>query len=242
MTEAPAIHPWAARDLAKLRESGIKPTDDDVVWLASLAALAHRAPGRDPYIDTTSPLLFCGGKYWPMTIRAQHWFVRWYGAFEGYPRVRVGVYLFAHAHSRPGDKTLHELGDMAAVEAAVADWMSGLSIREDQLPDLQAALAAMAPSDDTVDPPKETTGQPEEETIPTSLEERVASLCAAFEGTTPGYWMDEIGAVQAEELVAAKVAAENGGVWANSPLRTRRIASYKNAVKHVAKKGLAVSG
>jgi hypothetical protein len=44
-------------------------------------------------------------------------------------------------------------------------------------------------------------------------------------------------------MAAAKEAGENGcGCWANSPERTRRIASYMNAVKWVARRGMGLEG
>jgi hypothetical protein len=68
-----------------------------------------------------------------------------------------------------------------------------------------------------------------------TMEQRVAALCDAFEGTTPAYWTDEISAIEMEKLVAARSSDGAGGVWALSKTRQVRIANYMNAVKWIAR-------
>jgi hypothetical protein len=232
---APSIHPWAQDDLKRLRASGITPDDNEVAWLARLAARAHETPGRESDVDRTSPMVFAGVKFWPLTLKAESWFARWYSAFDGNPKVCVAIQLYAHAHSKPGDATLDDLGDPNRIADTVCDWFERLPIREDQLLELQRRIIGMTADSESV--PK-FCGATDARVVPSTIEDRIAALCSLFEGTTPEYWRSDVSAASAYAMAAAKQARENGDAWANSPERTRRIADYLNAVKWVASRSL----
>jgi hypothetical protein len=232
--QAPALHSWVRDDLAKLRQVGIIATLEESVWLETLARSAHTPPGRESYVDPASPVIFAGVKFWPLTMLAMKWFQVWYEAFSDQPEVQGQVYLYAHIHSKPGDVALRELCDMDAVASAVSEWSNALPIREDQLPALQSLLQSMRDDSDVPAPP-----DPKKRDEPihegATPEEQAAALCSMFQGTTPEYWLTGISEKQAQVLAAGMVAAQSGGggCWANSPERTRRIASYMNAVKWI---------
>ena len=240
---APALHQWVRDDVARLTRAGVPPTLAEVVWLADLCRAAHTPPGRESYQDPAAPLRFAGVEFWPLHMLAQGWFVRWFAAFEGQPEIQTGVYLFAHTRSRPGDASLRELGDMDAVADAVAGWMRDLPIPEADLPDLAERLRRMSASDDVPPVPKGGAEIDQADAAGATPEERAAMLCGVFQGTSPEYWLTGCSERQAVTMAAAKVAGENGGgCWANSPERTRRIASYMNAVKWVARRGMGLEG
>jgi hypothetical protein len=235
MVKAPAIHAWARDDLAKLRQSGLVVTDDEVAWLSRLAARAHEAPGRASDIDRTSPLVFAGAKFWPLTLKAEAWFARWYEAFDGSPHLVVALHLFAHHHSKPGDRTLDDLGDPQSVSQAALDWYSELPFALSQIPDLQQRLMDM--TGDVEGVPR-CGGKDVHAEHGSSIEAKLAALCALFEGTTPDYWLHDVSASKAYAMAAAMQARENGDEWAQSPERSRRIADYLNAIKWIARRGL----
>lgn len=228
---APEIHVWARQDIAKLRARGIEPTIDEMVWLARLAELAHTPPGRVTVEDVAAPVKFAGETFWPLHMLAQRWFVQWFEAFEGQDEMRAGVYLYAHTKSKPGDKSLRELSDMDEVARVVSEWLNNAAFRSDQLVDLQAALQRMADDEQDIPAPDEKSEQ-----RGATQEDRISSLCSAFEGTTPEFWESEICERQAMMVVASRIAQENGGAWANSPLRARRMANYMNAIKWIVKR------
>lgn len=233
--EAPTLHKWVVDDLARLAKAGVTPTLAESVWLAELAKAAHSPPGRESYIDPASPVVFSGLEFWPLTMLAQRWFVTWFEAFADQQDIQVGVYVFAHLHSKPGDLTLRQLSTLDTVAATVSAYLDTMPVRADQLPALQAALAGFYPeAPDVPDPPVPGRDAQAEDVQASTPEERAGSLCALFAGTTPDFWLTGISERQAMMVAAGKVAAESAdGVWANSPLRTRRIASYMNAIKWI---------
>ena len=236
---APAIHAWAREDLAKLRAAGVRPSDDEVAWLARLAARAHEKPGRESDVDRTSPLVFCGVKFWPLTLLAETWFARWYQAFEGHAKLCVSVQLFAHAHSKPGDRCLDDLAAPNDVANAVSEWFGQLPFSDGSVADLQKRLGGMTGDAEGVPRCDGKTATP---AVPSTIEDKIAVLCTVFEGTTPDYWRSDVSAASAYALAAAKQARENGDAWANSPEQTRRIADYMNAIKWIAKRGTGSNG
>jgi hypothetical protein len=233
--KAPSIHAWARDDLRRLRQSGLVVNDDEVAWLSRLADRAHEAPGRPSDIDRSSPLVFAGVKFWPLTLKAEAWFARWYAAWDGMTHLVVATHLFAHHHSKPGDMTLDELADPQTVSQTVLDWYSDLPFPSLSIPDLQERLIDMAGECESV--PK-CGGEGVSASQGSSIEAKVAALCSLYEGTTPEYWLHEVSASKAYALAAAKQAHENGDAWAQSPERSRRIADYLNAVKWIARRGL----
>lgn len=237
--EAPALHAWVRDDLAKLGQVGIIATPAEVVWLSELAKAAHQSPGRELPFCLASPLKVCGTTLYPFHLRARYWFATWRDVFEGDALMQDGLYQFAHAHSKPGDKSLVDLATADEVSDAVKVWLRTREYDSLHFPAINAALFAMdQDGEEEVPAVKERAEAP----VFVTLEERVANLCDLFPGTTPDYWMYDLSAVEAMKLAAAKCAADGDGVWATSALRTRRIASYMNAVQWIAKRGLAANG
>jgi hypothetical protein len=231
---APALHRWVCEDLARLAKAGITPTLAESVWLADLARSAHTPPGRESYVDPASPLSFCGLTYWPLTMKAMKWFQVWFEAFADQPEIQGGIYLFAHLRSKPGDMSLSEFSEMDQVARAVTDWLQNVPLRPDQFSELQRRLQAMRVDDEVPPVPDPKHTDREEPAASMTPEERAGDLCAMFKGTSPDFWLTGISDQSATMVAASMVARENGGgCWANSPTRTRRIASYMNAVKWI---------
>jgi hypothetical protein len=188
-------------------------------------------------------LRFGGIEYWPLTLLAQGWFVRWFEAFAEQPDMQAGVYLFAHTRSKPGDTSLRALGDMDSVAVEVGAWMRDLPLTEAGVTVLTERLRAMGADEEVPPPPgpaKHAAGGSADPAL-VSAEERAAQLCGLFEGTSPEYWLTGCSERQATMMAAAKIAHENAeGCWAQSPVRARRMASYLNAVKWVARRGMGL--
>lgn len=238
---APRLHAWVYGDIARLRKAGIVPSFEDIAWLAELAKAAHTPPGREVLRSLGAPLKCFGETFYPFTLRARYWVAQWHDAFEGDAVTQDGIYLYAHVHSRPGDASLRDLATMDDVKSAVGCW---LRVQEFDLRDIASVCEAVYAMDHDADEaipepqdPKKAAAAKERPSFST-IEQRVAALCEAFEGTTPAYWTDEISAIEADKLAATRCSEDGGGAWATSKARQRRVANYMNAVKWVARNGL----
>jgi len=237
VTEAPPLKAKVADALDNLRSLGIELEDAEIVWLAELRNKADTPPGREIVTLACQPLTVCGVTLWPLHMLAEAWFAQWFAAFEDQTELQVGVYLYAHVYSKPGDRRLIELTSMDTVQGAVSEWLRGLPVHGDSLQQIVAAVYRLDNGDaeEIVEDPT----RPTEDKTPRTLEDKVASLCRMFEGTTPTYWQSDISKAEALRM-AANMAASDGGsnAWAESPIRARRVANYLNAVKQIARRGM----
>ncbi len=235
--QAPALHSWVRDDLARLAKVGIVPTLAEVVWLAELAKAAHTPPGREQIQTLAAPVKFCGAVFYPAHLLARYWVAEWMDVFEGDKLIQDGIYLLAHVHSKPGDRRLTELTNADEVAEVVKAWLRKQEFGECDMERIAAALYRMDHGEsDPIPHPDEVK---EESKHYVTLEERVAGLCDLFPCTTPLFWQSEISGIEAERLASAMIAQTgDSGAWANSSLRTRRIASYMNAVKWITQRSL----
>jgi hypothetical protein len=239
--EAPALHPWVYKDLARLAKVGIVPTLAESVWLANLAKAAHTPPGQEPVKCHASPIVVRGTTFYPFHLRARYFFAQWCDVFEGDQLLSDGLYQFAHAHSKPGDNSLVAFAVADEVADAVKTWLRGREYDSADFPAITSALYAMDHDDsDDVPPVKQKDDDGPQSYV--TLEERVAFLCSVFIGTTPDYWTIGVSAIESSKLAAAMCAKDGEGTWATSALRTRRIESYMNAVQWITQRGLAKNG
>ena len=153
-------------ELATLRQSGIKPTDDEIVWLASLGAKVAQSCGFD--IPTTVNV---GNiTLHPQTVQASIWLQR-YGA---YFTDMNGLYAVAFALSMartPG--AFADLTTFATSVTAVHDFMEACTCTAEELAD---AVTALQDSDAPREPETE---DEDDDPAPHDYSRTIASVVAA---------------------------------------------------------------
>lgn len=241
MDGAPQLPAKLADSLDLIRSCGVDPTDAEIVWLAELRRRCDNPPGRETVQSCSAPIEFCGVKFWPLHLMAEAWFSDWFRAFEDEDLIQCGVYLYAHAQSEPGNKTLRDVASFDQVRRVVLDWLASTPIHKPDFGAIMDACYRMDNGDElTVDNPD--LPKAAEQSIPQTVEEKAANLCRMFEGTTPSYWLTEVSRSEATRMAAA-VSIEGGSTeWHKSPLRAKRIASYLAAVKIIARRGMKQDG
>ena len=226
----PDLAPRLAKALAAFRESGVEPTDAELVWLASLRAKCDNpTDGSVPWV-MGAPLEYGGIKWHPMHRLAESWFLRAFKLFDGDDILQISAFLFAHAHSGIGDKTVREYMSDESMRAKLNDWRDGLAIQDDQIPELCETLRGMDGQGEFV--PDLTDGKVEdiEPMAPSSVPQNVAALCKAFPGVSPEFWLTDISSNDSM-LMLATACNESG--WAESPLRRAAVANWLKAIKWV---------
>lgn len=225
----PELHPKLRATLDALAADGITPTDAELIWLGRLRWACDHQESGEPTVPG-SPIEYCGVRFWQLHNLAESWGVKWYRRLEGYGVAQVLVYPFAHTRSRPGDASLRELIAEKEVVDTVMQWWESVPIPRDALVDMIERLRALDGQEETVaDPDK---AEPTDEPQGTCALSGVAMLCKAFEGTTPEFWLTDIGAHDARTIMAH--TGESGG-FATSHARTVAISNYLNAVKWIRK-------
>jgi hypothetical protein len=160
--------------------------------------------------------------------------------FEDDATMQAGVYLVAHVHSAPGDKTLENVASLQAVADLVDSWLSKQAFRQADISGLMSAMYDLDNDEpEAVEAPnKRHDSQPEYK----SLEEKVGLLCKTFPGTTADYWKFGASKVEATRMASAVSSSESSGAWATSEQRAKLIANYLSAVKCIAFNGGRADG
>jgi hypothetical protein len=216
--------------LDALAADGITPTPAQIAWLVALRKPCDAVNERGLPPMYGAPVELCGQLWYPLHALAEQWFRRaWVMAGDGDSDApwRTWVYLFAHIYSAPGDRTLATLQSEETIRATVGEWRAGLPLHDETEPELVRFLRRLDGYDTDVPDPdaKEST-----ERAPAGSLDGVSSLCKAFPGTTPDYWMTGISGRDIDDLMRTRQTAED---WAKSPERTEAIKRYLNAVKWI---------
>ena len=226
----PQLAPRLAEVLRIFRESDVQPTNEEIVWLADLRrACDIPHDGSVPWL-MGAPLSFSGVKWWPLHRLAESWFVRSMKLLEGDESMQTAVYLYAHAVSGPGDRSLQGLTSEADIRTVLQDWYDSLPVHDnaEQLEALCDALRRLDGDADIVpDPDRETVREDPQDDLPAF----VTTICQAFPGVPPSYWLTELPAHEVRAMIA-KVSVGSDD-WATSPKRTAAIENWLKAVKWV---------
>jgi hypothetical protein len=138
------------------------------------------------------------------------------------------AYAYAHLWAAPGDATLRQWCGRKALDL-LDECCCAVPIHDVQVLPLVRALHV-------IDGYRQATPEPPAPaarlSAPPSRARRLAALCRAFPGTTPGYWYDGIAEGEARRIEAAHYQAERGG-WAESATRGDAIAAFLRGVKCV---------
>jgi len=226
--EAPAIHPRLRAALDAFRAAGVTPTDEEIAWLVTLRhACDNPSDGSLGWL-MGAPLQFGGADWYPMHRLAECWFLRANKLLGGNQRDQVDAYLFAHAHSEPGDVTLRWLSDAATMRDAVRKWSEGLAIPDAALDGLVDRLRVLDGDADSV-PDADAPPAHEDATTPDNGARFAAMMCKAFPGASPEFWLTGVAASDARDMLSG--VSDEG--FAESHERTEAIKNFLKAVKWI---------
>ena len=225
--DAPALHPKLSATLDAFRAGGVLLSDEEIVWLAALRRPCdHPSDGLLPW-PVGAPLKYAGVDWYPMHRLAESWMIRSFKLLESTPSDQVYAFMFAHAHSKPGDTTLRELVSTDAMREAVRAWSDSLALHDDQLNTLCDKLRELDGSEDTIPDPDKKADEAKD--TPDNSAQFVAMMCRAFPGCTPEYWMVGISAKDARNMITSDSAPD----FVDSFDRTEAIRNYLKAVRWI---------
>jgi hypothetical protein len=91
----PRVSLLVQQAIQEIKDTGVEPTVDEIVWLHSLAVKYILPSASRPSLYLRSPLTFKGVRFHPLTIQARMWLERC--AFEWWPGEQNVVPLLAFA-------------------------------------------------------------------------------------------------------------------------------------------------
>lgn len=226
---APSLSPKLTSALEAFRAGGVSLTDEEIVWLASLRQKCDKeSDGSVPWV-VGAPLSFCGVEWYSLHKLAETWWLRAFSLLAGNDSDQVAVFMFAHAHSKPGDDTLRGLMDVGSIKDAVRVWSDKLPIHEAQLNELCDRLTELDGGVDTVPDPEDRDKDKDPAPLVDDSCQFSATMCKAFPGVSPEYWLTGISANDARDMLL-DVADEN---FATSTDRTEAIKNFLKAIKWI---------
>ena len=159
--DRPTLSRYAAGGVRELRERGIEPTHDEVIWLHELGKRVE-SPGGERLDRIGFPVRLGNVYLWRLTVMASEWLHQF--AFEWWRDDAFMVtasLAFASAHGR--GLPFHGLGlshyvDEREVRAAVAGWFRTLTVSADEL---ESALDMLLAREDADAPPPDVKRQAE---------------------------------------------------------------------------------
>ena len=228
--DAPPISPKLSIALEAFRADGISPTDEEIIWLASLRHKCDRmTDGSVPWM-IGAPLSFCGIDFYSLHRLAESWWLRCFHLLDGNPRDQVLVYIFAHVHSKPGDITLRGLMNVDIIRDVINDWANDQAMHDEQIDKLCERLSEMDGNAESIPDPDDAYDKSvDSDGYQDHSISFVSIMCKAFPGISPEFWLSEITVKDARKMLADG-CSEN---FADSEERTEAIRNFLKAVKWV---------
>jgi len=220
-----------AEVLRAFRDAGVEPTSEEIVWLADLRRACDKpCDGSIPWL-CGAPVEWCGVKWYAMHRLAEGWFLRAMALTGDDNHTQTAIYLYAHAFSAPGDRSLINISTIADIEREVMPWYDALPMPDDadQITALCERLTEIDGGVASVPDPDRSETETESEDNSTRF---VALACKAFPGVSPDYWLTDMPSHAIREMISSMSATEGDG-WATSERRTSAIANWLKAVKWV---------
>jgi len=226
----PELAPRLAETLHAFREAGVEVTAEEIVWLAVL-----RRPCDNP-IDGSLPWLigapfnYAGIAWYPIHHLAELWFIRAKKLLNGSDApdtAHMAAFLFAHAHSAPGDVTVRTMQTLPEIVARCTEWFDGLPLHVGQILPLINRLRELDRNTSSV---SDGTADMSDQVL-ASQPAGVAIMMKAFPGTTPEFWLTGCAAADAREYVQS--VSDGGSDFSTSATRTSAQTDYLKAVKAV---------
>jgi len=224
--QAPSLHPRLQDTLDAFEASGVTLSAAEVCWLYSLRQPCdHPTDGSVPWV-MGAPFEYAGVEWYPWHRLAATWFLRYFKLLDGEDHAQITLYLYAHAHSAPGDKSLRDLYGVERVRSVVSEWYDSLPLHDDQMEPLCNRLRELDGESDSI-PDTDKRAKAETEPHADNGARFAAVMCKAFPGSTPEYWLTEISAGDARAMLD-DMTSEG---FATSENRREAIANYLKAVK-----------
>jgi len=227
----PELSPPLARALAAFREAGVELTAAEIVWLALLRRPCdHPIDGSLPWL-IGAPFNYAGVTWYPTHQLAELWFIRVKKLLtesDSPDLAHTTAFLFAHAHSAPGDVTVRSLNTLEEIEGRCMEWFNGLPLHVGQVLPLVNRLREL--DRNTTSVPDGSDSDHSDEVL-TNQSSGVAVMMKAFPGTTPEFWLTEVAACDARAYVHA--VGEQSKDFATSEGRRKAIENYLKAIKWV---------
>jgi hypothetical protein len=225
----PSLAPRLAVALKALRDGGVEPTDAEIVWLGKLRHKADNpCDGSVPWV-MGAPVEYGGMRWYPMHRLAESWFLRAFKLLDGNDVLQIAAFLFAHAYSGAGDKTVREYMTDEAIREKLDEWRNDLPVHDDQVAALCDTLRDLDGQQDSV-PDVRDDSEDGEEVEAVNTAHSIASFCKAFPGVSPEFWLTDISSADSMQMLSA--VGSDGG-WAESPIRREAVANWLRAVKWV---------
>lgn len=202
------ISPLAEEEIRDMRAKGLKPSDDEIVWINDICRRIERPVIPSP-IATGLPVLIPPNIWlWPFTLQAAAWY-QW-ALDYGFDQTAIGPLALAYAfnHSREEGAFL-KMYDAPEARRVILEWRKTLACSEAELSE---GILAMINQD--VDYPED----PAKSTVPDFLKEQenakldsdryIAKIIAACGGTAE-YWSTK---VSMKYLITQKRAADRAAL------------------------------
>ena len=136
----------AEAELRELREAGITPTLDEVVWINDLSREVENPKGGEKRHLAGAPSKAGDIWLWPFTIQARLWYQTTLEWFDGDAELEANALAFALAHARERGAFVALRGYLSA-RKAIQEWMKDLNCTDGEL---AAAIYDVVPHDDEI--------------------------------------------------------------------------------------------
>lgn len=183
-------------ELATLRAAGIQPTDDEIVWLASLGEKVHN-PTSGPLVPSSHGLTVGPLTLYPLTIQANIWMDR-IGEYLGDMQ---GLYAIAFAmlHAREPGAFAH-LGSLKTAAEAIMSFATTCPVTAEEL-----AVTIERIQDQDEQSPEAT-----EEDEPTPSYERTIAAVVAATGIPHDQWQTKTITEVSDVLLLRRMMDDDG--------------------------------
>ena len=229
-TPVPSLSPRLSDALDAFRESGVNPTDAEIVWLGKLREKCDNpADCSVPWV-MGAPLEYGGVKWYSMHRLAESWFLRAFKLLDGDDMLQIMAFLFAHANSNIGNTTVRDFMSESSMREMLFEWGDDLAIHEGQLAELCETLRKKDGQSEQVPDVNESELDQEDTITNDSVPQSIAALCKAFPGVSPEYWLTDISSNDAMLMMAS---VGNSGGWAESETRRNAVENWLKGIKWV---------
>jgi len=219
----PALSPHVDKALQTFREAGVALSDAEVVWLATLRRDCDKPRDGDLPEVWGAALHYAGRTFYPMHRLAETWFLRAFKLTSGTELLPAAAFIFAHERSATGDTSLREYSTTAQVSEVLSEYLDNLPIHSAQIAPLCDALSDLDGNPYSVPEIKDG------DASSSSTDTFISTMCKAFPGTLPDYWLTGLPSAKARAILEA--ASDEGTDFATSFDRTEAIKNWLRAIK-----------
>lgn len=229
------IHPQLKKVLKIFDRAGIKLEAEEIINLYLLRCACENTCSPSPMHSIIPPIpgapfTFCGVDFFPLHMLAETWLSHMWEIFSGNAIMQIAIYIYAHAHSAPGEKKLLELCEKEKAESVIIEWFRNLPLHEYHVVFLCQKLREL----DGYQKQTNNEGKREENSKP-AIEPImfVAMMMREFPGTTLDFWLNGVSVKDAIAMMRQKNENTN---WALSEERAENIEKFLAYIKELTKK------